>query len=612
MIKKEIEQLFFRQLTKNNRFTQDSPIYPDVWLEYFNKATEKGDKRADLILTPHRDSSAPELLKILSEKLTQYHNKQNTKEKPAWNLASTGESVAVNLNFSELIEVALPLTKWWQRYMWYDKDIPREDQQWLKEIAGAITYCGETTNYKRKKPPVSYAEQFNKKYKMESDYGFVRPVLWSVSKNRKAFICMEKSVPATKADASRRTFDVDGTDIVWAILDSGIDARHPAFLKKPGSKGFSEEPLGAKKDPGSNHTRILATYDFTKFRALIGSLTNKQIHLGEKLLNRKIEPDDAVFENMVTGSRDDASLSKASAKELVQEVAQDLQKGRLLDWTVISPLLRIPHNIDEYRPPGHSHGTHVAGILAASNDAKQSVTKNFIGMCPGIQLYDIRVLDENGEGDEFNILAALQFIRWFNNQKNESMIHGVNMSLSMNHEVANYACGQTPVCETCNRLVAEGTVVVAAAGNQGQTMYTSKEGATQEGFRMVNITDPGNADGVITVGATHRNRPHSYGVSYFSSKGPTGDGRIKPDLVAPGEKVESTIPGGKYDRKDGTSMAAPHVSGGAALLLAKHRELIGRPDRVKKILCDTATDLGREKYFQGCGMVDVLRAIQSV
>jgi hypothetical protein len=59
-------------------------------------------------------------------------------------------------------------------------------------------------------------------------------------------------------------------------------------------------------------------------------------------------------------------------------------------------------------------------------------------------------------------------------------------------------------------------------------------------------------------------------------------------------------------------MAAPHVSGAAALLMARHRELLGMPRRIKKILCDTATDLGRERYFQGSGMVDVLRALQSV
>ena len=59
-------------------------------------------------------------------------------------------------------------------------------------------------------------------------------------------------------------------------------------------------------------------------------------------------------------------------------------------------------------------------------------------------------------------------------------------------------------------------------------------------------------------------------------------------------------------------MAAPHVSGAAAMLMARYSELIGHPRRVKQILCDSATDLGRERSFQGRGMLDVLRAFQSV
>jgi subtilisin family serine protease len=103
----------------------------------------------------------------------------------------------------------------------------------------------------------------------------------------------------------------------------------------------------------------------------------------------------------------------------------------------------------------------------------------------------------------------------------------------------------------------------------------------------------------------------TYGVSYFSSRGPTGDGRLKPDIVAPGERVQSTVLDKQWRELDGTSMAAPHVSGAAAMLMARYPELIGKPDRIKQILCETATDLGRERNFQGHGMLDVLRALQS-
>jgi subtilisin family serine protease len=109
-------------------------------------------------------------------------------------------------------------------------------------------------------------------------------------------------------------------------------------------------------------------------------------------------------------------------------------------------------------------------------------------------------------------------------------------------------------------------------------------------------------------------------VSYFSSKGPTGDGRLKPDLVAPGERILSAqSTGGKpgaqtncYVEDSGTSMAAPHVSGAVAAFLSLRREFIGNPEAVKKIFLSTCTDLRRDRYFQGCGLVDLMRAIQSV
>ena len=192
------------------------------------------------------------------------------------------------------------------------------------------------------------------------------------------------------------------------------------------------------------------------------------------------------------------------------------------------------------------------------------------------------------------------------------MVHGANLSLSIRHEVRSFACGATPVCEEAERLMSSGVVVVAAAGIRGYQVFELADNQRLEGFLAISITDPGNAEKVITVGATHRSNPHTYGVSYFSSRGPTGDGRSKPDLVAPGEKILAPVPGRKWELKDGTSMAAPHVSGAAAMVLARYTELQGNPDRVKEILCSSATDLGREEYFQGRGLVDVLRALQSV
>ncbi len=141
--------------------------------------------------------------------------------------------------------------------------------------------------------------------------------------------------------------------------------------------------------------------------------------------------------------------------------------------------------------------------------------------------------------------------------------------------------------------------------------YLTTTGAS-DAYQNISITDPGNAAEVLTVGATHRRRPHTYGVSYFSSRGPTGDGRVKPDLVAPGEKIQGPIPQKGTDGMDGTSMAAPFVSGAAALIMSRHPEFIGDPARIRQVLCDTATDLGRERYFQGAGLVDVCPALQSI
>jgi hypothetical protein len=415
--------------------------------------------------------------------------------------------------------------------------------------------------------------------------------IWLVSLNRRAVPALEKSVPAVKADAARTLFKVKCNDIRWAILDSGIDGTHPVFLD------------------GSGKPRIVQAFDFKNVRKIL-SLDN--LYTKSAGFKRRLAE--------LRSGRED-SLSEEQATSILRELAEDAENDRPVHWELVSEFIKI----DPRTEPQWGHGTHVAGIIGANGDVikagkggkgkgKKDDKKDSeftSGMCPDIKLYDFRVLGETLMDTEFAIIAALQYIRYLNERNSFITIHGANLSLSIPHEVRNYACGRTPICNECERLVDSGVVVVAAAGNLGYHQFQTKAGY-YPGYAAFSITDPGNADGVITVGATHRFWPHTYGVSFFSSRGPTGDGRMKPDIVAPGERIRSCMPGNAWSELDGTSMAAPHVSGAAAMLLARYSELVGQPRQIKRILCESATDLGRERSFQGHGMLDVLRAFQHI
>jgi serine protease AprX len=382
---------------------------------------------------------------------------------------------------------------------------------------------------------------------------------------------INRSVATVKADAARASFSARGSDIVWAVLDSGIDKDHPHFV------------------------------------------THKTLDLSPALPHR--------------------------------DFTDPVGPG--------NPLR------DDY-----GHGTHVAGIIAGEipPDSGQEVvafsrhrdetgrivfTREDLpaisGMAPRCKLLSLKVLDANGTGTASNLIAAIAAIQQMNGNGRRIQIQGVNLSVGYDFEPEWFACGQSPLCVEVDRLVRSGVVVVVAAGNSGYgNVDVAQRGAVSAGLGLT-INDPGNSELAITVGSTHRDMPHLYGVSYFSSKGPTGDGRIKPDLVAPGEKILSCAAGrlrasslaqakilandpaagapapdpasGKlclYAEDSGTSMAAPHVSGAIAAFLSIRREFIGRPEDVKHIFLSTATDLNRDRYFQGRGLVDLMRAIQSI
>ncbi len=436
--------------------------------------------------------------------------------------------------------------------------------------------------------------------------------------DRKATISQNDALSTVKADAAARLFDISCDKVTWAIIDSGIAAHHPAFFDWKAIGAASDSALDPYEDePGSFPNRVRRVYDFTLLDQIKSyELIDDPSDL--KLKPTASSPRSRLLRQLIELQPEHRNKEWAwQARINIKRIAQQLASRLSPDWRLIEPLIRLEP--DNGAKLASDHGTHVAGTLGADWRLKGQAPL-LQGICPDINLYDLRVIPGTNvatqpgksplEATEFAVVGAIEFVQHLNREAgaNGPVVHGVNISMSIPHEVRNYGCGSTPVCVASNALVASGVVVVAAAGNRGWNEQEHGFG----NFTFCSITDPGNAHDVITVGSTHRSRPHTFGVSYFSSRGPTGDGRIKPDLVAPGEKIRGPVRGSALQEYDGTSMAAPFVSGAAAMLMARNRELIGDPTKIKKILCDTATDLGRERYFQGHGMVDVLRALQKL
>jgi subtilisin family serine protease len=225
----------------------------------------------------------------------------------------------------------------------------------------------------------------------------------------------------------------------------------------------------------------------------------------------------------------------------------------------------------------HGHGTHVAGIIAANGVLK--------GVAPGAKLLAYKVLDVNGYGSSSNIIAALE------------------RAMTDNARIANLSLGGSgnpndPVSQVIDNASSVGLLSVVAAGNSG--------------FAYQTVESPGVARTALTVGATDK----SWQMAYFSSRGyvlSDGEYIMKPEVVAPGVDIKSTVPttGGLgdptgYKLLSGTSMATPHVAGAAALLLQWNTLLT--PAQLKTRLVTSARTINADLFKRGTGGIDLVKA----
>jgi len=230
------------------------------------------------------------------------------------------------------------------------------------------------------------------------------------------------------------------------------------------------------------------------------------------------------------------------------------------------------------RPPydDNGHGTHVAATIAGSGGGFPREE----GVAPNAALVGVKVLDATGAGFDSWVIAG---INWAVENKNALGIDVMNLSLGE----TGCSNGTDPVSQAANAAVAAGIVVVVAAGNDGPAACT--------------IGAPAAAANVITVGAMGdvigdpNASPYTtpLNVAWFSSRGPTLDSRVKPDLVAPGTHVVSAAAnsgGNGYVDDSGTSMASPFVAGTALLMLDANPAW--SPATVKSFLMNTANDYG--------------------
>lgn len=386
---------------------------------------------------------------------------------------------------------------------------------------------------------------------------------------------------AIKAPAFVRLTQSDGKNQVIAVIDTGVDAGHPDLRTTSGGErkitewrdftGEGDIDTSSIMSPdGQNLTLANGSYylgDISSVSGLIRYGYLREVDL--------VNADGSGYDLNFNGKTNDifAVILVDSASPKIYDTVyidtdrdKDFSDEKALREFSLSPdyasitgeegrdelnlvLTHIEDDGDGINLgfDGNDHGTHVAGIAAANGTIK--------GVAPGARIMSLKVLDTAGYGDVSTIVEAMTY----------AASHGARIiNLSLGFPVSDGSGGSLPAKLLNNLTEQYGAVFVVAAGNDGPGLST--------------VATPGDATGALSVGAfnTPEMWKEDYGwevpddnLWFFSSAGPRRDGAVSPSVIAPGS-VTSTVPlrnGSRYFLSEGTSMAAPHVSGAIALLM---------------------------------------------
>lgn len=251
-------------------------------------------------------------------------------------------------------------------------------------------------------------------------------------------------------------------------------------------------------------------------------------------------------------------------------------ENRIVGWYDLINNRQIPYD-------DNGHGTHITGIIAGNGIASRG---RYTGMAPDAKLVGIKALDKDGTGNASDIITALE---WCIENRENYNIRAINLSLGGE---AQDSYNRDPLSRAVSAAWNSGMVVCVAAGNDGPGLRTiTNPGINPQAITVGNLDDKGSID--IADDSIHES----------SSRGPTIDNLMKPDLLAPGTNIMSLRVGGGYRSLTGTSMATPMVTGAVAQILQQSPSL--KPDQVKNEIRKNARDLGLESYAEGSGVLNM-------